>query len=243
MDTETIGARDAPLCHDLDLVRISEIVLKTSQFETLRNWYVDALGIEPFYENSPEKTGGADGKFLRASDVRLCFIRLHLDYPYAQVLAIFEVPNLKSGGKTEAGLHHMQLRNSSLDQLFERYDLLKSVGILPHRSANHGPGTSFYYFDPDGNNVEFSGANFDTEAEYLAYFTSDSYRRNPTPRRISPATAVERPRQTSSASTRRLPFRRNGPFTPASAPLPHLRARYRRSGHARPAAGAPASMS
>jgi len=179
MDTETIGARDAPLCHDLDLVRISEIVLKTSQFETLRNWYVDALGIEPFYENSPEKTGGADGKFLRASDVRLCFIRLHLDYPYAQVLAIFEVPNLKSGGKTEAGLHHMQLRNSSLDQLFERYDLLKSVGILPHRSANHGPGTSFYYFDPDGNNVEFSGANFDTEAEYLAYFTSDSYRRNP----------------------------------------------------------------
>ena len=179
MDTETIAERDAPLCQDLDAVRISEIVLKTSQFETLRNWYVNALGLKPFYENSPERTGGADGKFLRASDVRLCFIRLHLDYPYAQVLAIFEVPDLKSGGTTEAGLHHMQLRNSSLDQLFERYDLLKSAGILPHRAANHGPGTSFYYYDPDGNNVEFSGANFDTEAEYLAYFTSDSYRNNP----------------------------------------------------------------
>lgn len=179
MDTNTIGERSAPLCHALDAVRISEIVLKTSQFEILRNWYVNALGIEPFYENSPDTTGGADGKFLRASDVRLCFIRLHLDFPYTQVLAIFEVPDLKPGGKTEAGLHHMQFRNSSLDQLFERYDLLKSAGILPHRAANHGPGTSFYYFDPDGNNVEFSGANFDTEAEYLAYFTSDSYRNNP----------------------------------------------------------------
>jgi catechol 2,3-dioxygenase-like lactoylglutathione lyase family enzyme len=140
---------------------------------------VDAFGIEPFYESNPERTGGADGKFLRASDVRLCFIRLHLEFPYAQVLAIFEVPDLKSGGNTEAGLHHMQLRNSSLDQLFARYDLLKSAGILPHRTANHGPGTSFYYFDPDGNNVEFSGANFDTEAEYLGYFASESYRKNP----------------------------------------------------------------
>lgn len=179
MDRETEVGRREPLCRDLDTVRISEIVLKTSQFGTLRKWYVDALGIEPFYENSPERTGGADGKFLRASDVRLCFFRLHLDYPYTQVLAIFEVPDLRSGGTTEAGLHHMQLRNSSLDQLFTRYDLLKSVGILPHRAANHGPGTSFYYFDPDGNNVEFSGANFDTEAEYLAYFASESYRRNP----------------------------------------------------------------
>jgi catechol 2,3-dioxygenase-like lactoylglutathione lyase family enzyme len=179
MDTDTIVGRDGPLCKNLDVARISEIVLKTSQFGAIREWYVDALGIEPFYENSPERTGGADGKFLRASDVRLCFFRLHLDFPYAQVLAIFEVPNLKGGGTTEAGLHHMQFRNSSLDQLFERHDLLKSVGILPHRTANHGPGTSFYYFDPDGNNVEFSGANFDTEAEYLAYFASESYRRNP----------------------------------------------------------------
>lgn len=179
MDTQAEPGCDGPLCSALDGVRISEIVLKTSQFPVLRSWYVDVLGLEPFYENSPDKTGGKDGKFLRASDVRLCFFRLHLDFPYTQVLAIFEVPNLVGGGRTEAGLHHMQFRNSSLDQLFARYDLLKSAGILPHRAANHGPGTSFYYFDPDGNNVEFSGANFDSEVEYLAYFASDTYRRNP----------------------------------------------------------------
>jgi len=179
MATASATGRTGPLCRALDPVRISEIVLKTSQFDVMRKWYVDALGIEPFYENRPERTGGADGKYLRASDVNLCFIRLHLDFPYTQVLAIFEVPDLKSGGTAEAGLHHMQFRNSSLDQLFDRYDLLKSAGFLPHRAANHGPGTSFYYFDPDGNNVEFSGANFDTEADFLAYFASESYRRNP----------------------------------------------------------------
>jgi len=179
METETVMRTAGPLCRGLDGVRIGEIVLRTSQFAALRKWYADALGIEPFYENSPAKTGGADGKYLRASDVRLCFFRLHLDFPYAQVLAVFEAPDLKPGGKSEAGLHHMQFRNASLDQLFARYDLLKSAGILPHRMANHGPGTSFYYDDPDGNNVEFSGANFDTEAEYLAYFASESYRRNP----------------------------------------------------------------
>ena len=43
---------------------------------------------------------------------------------------------------------------------------------------NHGPGTSFYYTDPDGNTVELSGPNFDNEAEYLAYFDSEAYRTN-----------------------------------------------------------------
>ncbi len=169
----------APLTADLDRLRISEIVLKTSQFDAMRQWYVDVLGMEPFYERRPEKAGGADGKYLRASDVALCFFRLHLDYPYAQVLAIFEVPDLDADPAAGPGLHHMQLRHASLEGLFDRYDRLKSAGFQPHRTANHGPGTSFYYFDPDGNNVELSGSNFETEAEYLAYFASDSYKQNP----------------------------------------------------------------
>ena len=179
MDASGNAKKQAPLTAGLDRLRISEVVLKTSQFDKMRQWYVDVLGIEPFYERRPERTGGADGKYLRASDVALCFFRLHLDYPYTQVLAIFEVPGLDGDGKTDPGLHHMQLRHASLEKLVERYDRLTAAGFKPHRTANHGPGTSFYYFDPDGNNVELSGPNFDTEAEYLAYFESDSYKRNP----------------------------------------------------------------
>ncbi len=179
MDVMPTNDLERPLCEGLDRLRFSEVVLKTSNFDAVRNWYVAVFGIQPFYERKPELVGGIEGKFLRASDVRLCFIRLHMDYPYTQVLAIFEVPDLVSKGSTDAGLHHMQLRHSNLDALFARYERLKLAGILAHRTANHGPGTSFYYFDPDGNNVELSGPNFRTEQEYLAYFDSDAYKRNP----------------------------------------------------------------
>jgi catechol-2,3-dioxygenase len=95
------------------------------------------------------------------------------------VLGIFQVPELADAPSTTPGMHHMQLRHAALGELFDRYERLKTAGIVPHRTANHGPGTSFYYHDPDGNMVELSAANFDTEAEYLAYLASDAYRTNP----------------------------------------------------------------
>jgi catechol-2,3-dioxygenase len=183
---------DSPLCHGLDQVHLSEIVLKTSRFEAMRNWYVDALGKEPFLERNPEQKGGKDGKFLRASDVRLCFIRLHMQFPHFEYLGIFEVPNLKSQGTSDAGLHHVQFRHSSLKALFERYERLKSGNVRPHRTANHGPGTSFYYFDPDGNNVEFSAPNFKTEVESLAFFESEGFRNNPSGIEIDADAYVDR---------------------------------------------------
>ncbi|HWP29506.1 MAG TPA: VOC family protein [Chloroflexota bacterium] len=160
------------------LPRLSEIVLKTSHFERLREWYRTFLGTDPFFERTPPpRPAGAPASYTRASDVRMCFFRLHLDYPYTQVLGIFEVPNLAPA--PAPGLHHLQLRHASLDALFDHYERLKAEAIRPHRTANHGPGTSFYYADPDGNVVEISAPNFDSEAEYLAYFASDTYAANP----------------------------------------------------------------
>lgn len=179
MDQAMESEKSVPLTNGLEALRISEIVLKTSQFQEIRNWYVDALGVEPFYENKPETVGGKDGEFLRASDVRLCFIRIHMDYPYTQTLAIFEVPNLERTTPENPGLHHMQFRHSDLAALINRYDRFTAAGWKPHRTANHGPSTSFYYFDPDGNNVEFSGPNYPTEEEYVAFMSSDAYRNNP----------------------------------------------------------------
>ena len=179
MDSLADTENSAPLTEGLETLRISEIVLKTSRFEAVRNWYVDALGVKPFYENKPEIVGGKDGEFLRASDVRLCFIRIHMDYPYTQILGIFEVPALERNEPQDPGLHHMQFRHSSLSALIDRYDRFTEAGWEPHRTANHGPSTSFYYHDPDGNNVEFSGPNYETEEEYLGYMSSEAFRNNP----------------------------------------------------------------
>ena len=157
-------------------LRLSEIVLKTSQFERLRDWYRNLLGFPPFFERTPPPADGPRGH-ARASDVRMAFFRLHIDYPYTQILGVFGVPDLTLAAAP--GLHHLQLRHPSLDALFARYDRLKAEGVAPHRMANHGPGTSFYYADPDGNTVELSAANFESEAEYLAYMASATYAANP----------------------------------------------------------------
>lgn len=163
-------------------VQLSEIVLKTAQFEALRDWYASVLGFKPFLERSPPKDHQASSKlgaFVRASDMRICFFQLHMQYPYKQVLGIFEVPTLSGDAGDRPGLHHMQFRQATLGALIDRYEILHSVGVAPFRTANHGPGTSFYYRDPDRNTVEFSGPNFETEAEHNAYLSSDAFRRNP----------------------------------------------------------------
>lgn len=71
---------------------------------------------------------------------------------------------------SHTGLHHSAFEYSSLDELLGTYLRLKDLGILPHRTVNHGMTTSFYYVDPDGNSVELQADNFadwDTSREFL----------------------------------------------------------------------------
>ena len=109
---------------------------------------------------------------------RICFLRIHAQFPYTQVVGLFEIEDLAQAGRTVPGLDHMQFREAALPNLFARYESLKAAGILPYATYDHGPATSFYYRDPDGNVVEVSAVNFETEAEYFAFFQSEAYKRN-----------------------------------------------------------------
>jgi catechol 2,3-dioxygenase-like lactoylglutathione lyase family enzyme len=145
---------------DLPPPRLSEIVLRTARYQELKDWYQAVLGVDPYLDND-----------------KYCFRRLHLDYPYSQVLAIFHAPDV-ADAEGVAGLDHIQLRHATLGDMLDRYDRLKAVGIVPEVTMNHGPGTSFYYRDPDGNKVELSGPNFDDEQDYLDYLESDTFQAN-----------------------------------------------------------------
>ena len=183
------------LTADLKCVRISEIILQTSRYDDLSRWYKAVLGVKPYFEKSERPAPAAvksGSKGVRASDVRLCFFRLQMDYPYTQTFGIFEIPGLGDKPTIDPGLNHMQFRHDSLDQVVTRYERLRGAGITPYRVANHGPGSSFYYNDPDGNVVELSANNFATEAEYLAYFQSESFKRNPSGIDVDPETYVKR---------------------------------------------------
>jgi len=109
--------------------------------------------------------------------MRLCFYHLETDFPYGSTIGLFEVPNLTSA--QTVGLHHFQVGVGKLENLFGKYKQLKSDGISPFRTANHGPGTSFYYKDPDGNTLEFSAPNYFTHAEAAAFRESAAFKNNP----------------------------------------------------------------
>lgn len=163
-------------------LRISEIVLKTADFERLRDWYTQVLGAPPFLERKPPPGHQPDpqfGPYVRAADMRICFFQMHVEYPYKQTLAIFEVPIATGSREVAPGLHHMQFRHATLDELITRYEQFEVAGIRPFRTSNHGTGTSFYFNDPDGNVVEFSAPNFASHEEDVRFMSSDAFRKNP----------------------------------------------------------------
>ena len=140
---------------------IGEVVLKTARFESMNRWWQTVLGITPYLTSE-----------------RFAFRRLPSEYPYTQILLILNQPDLGGLESSGPGLDHVQFRHASLGALLDRYETLRDLGIKPYRSMNHGPSTSFYYRDPDGNGVELSAVNFPTEAEYSRFVTSDAFKKN-----------------------------------------------------------------
>ena len=145
---------------DLPELQITEVVLQTARWQEMNDWYSAFLGVEPFFafEN-------------------VCFRRV--SNAYNQLFVLIHFPELHERPEAVPGLNHAQFKCNTLGEAFDRYERLKAVGIVPERSLNHGPGTSFYYRDPDGNTMEISGPNFATEAEFRAYIQTEAFRRNP----------------------------------------------------------------
>src|SRR3546814_20131860 len=67
----------------------------------------------------------------------------------------------------------------SLGDLLANYIRLKNIGILPYWCINHGPTTSLYYRDLDGNQIETQVGNFDTPEKLTAFFKSEAFQENP----------------------------------------------------------------
>lgn len=160
-------------------LRIGEVVLRTGRYDEMRAWYHALLDLDPYYENLPEGRSETAPDQAWATQVRLAFFRLSLDHPYQQVIALFDVPGTGALDPTAAGLHHVQLREHSLQSMATNYRRLKAHGILPFRTVDHGPSMSFYYKDPDSNVVELAASNHATLDAYLESLDSAEFRRNP----------------------------------------------------------------
>lgn len=164
---------------------ISEVVLQTAQFDRMKLWYEAVLGADWSFENKPDPNvsvphhHGDGGKQVHAKDVRAVFMRMPSTHPHSMTFAIFELKHLAPAPDKDPGLNHMQFKHPDLATLVQRVEALRDAGIHPHRSANHGPITSFYFRDPDENIVELCLDNFATPAEMMAFTRSEAFRRNP----------------------------------------------------------------
>jgi len=121
---------------------LAHVVLRTSNFSTMVQFYKDFLGAHASYENDTLSFLTYDDEHHR--------------------LAIGYIPGTTPKDHASCGLEHLAFSFDTLDDLALTYRQRKELGILPVWSVNHGPTTSIYYRDPDGNMLETQTDNFDT---------------------------------------------------------------------------------
>lgn len=139
--------------------RLAHFVLRTSQFAEMVKWYTTVLGAKPAFQN----------------DI-LAFLSYDEEHHRVAILA---VPDLKPQPEGVAGVHHSAFTYATLADLMSTYERLRDLGIKPVFPINHGPTTSLYYADPDGNQIELQVDNYDDVKDATAFFYSEAFAENP----------------------------------------------------------------
>lgn len=119
-------------------------------------------------------------------------------------MSFFHLPGMSAEVVRDSPcVNHVAFEYPTIDEMLESWERLKDLGILPHSTVDHGPTYSFYYFDPDGNNVElFTDAFGDPERSMLFFRENADFHRNPMGKEVDPARLLEARR--SGTSTEEL---------------------------------------
>jgi catechol 2,3-dioxygenase-like lactoylglutathione lyase family enzyme len=140
-------------------VKFAHIVFRTGQKDAMVEWYRKVLEAEVALAN-PLLT------FLTFDDEH-------------HRIAILGMPGLEPARQPAAGLEHFAFTYGSLGDLLATYRRLREDGILPYWSINHGPNLSFYYRDPDGNQIELQIDVFDTTDAVNRWYATSDFAANP----------------------------------------------------------------
>ena len=137
----------------------AHFVVRTSNFEAMRHWYLTVLNARVVHDNGT-----------------LCFMTYDDEH---HRLALINVPGLQKPAADSWGLNHLAYSYNSLRDLLSTYVRLRGQGIVPFRPINHGPTVSMYYHDPDGTGVELQVDTFATKQEAETWFGRDEFKENP----------------------------------------------------------------
>ena len=153
-------------------VKLAHVVFRTSRFAEMIDWYKKMLNAHAAFENDSIAFLAYDEEHHR--------------------IAFINVPGLMEQPAGQAGVHHVAFTYDSLDTLLANHQRLQAMGVEPIWPVNHGPTTSLYYADPDGNQLEFQIDNYDTLEEAAEFFFSHAFATNPIGVDFDPAALRER---------------------------------------------------
>ncbi|OQU99346.1 hypothetical protein CLAIMM_04986 [Cladophialophora immunda] len=139
--------------------KLAHVVLRTNKFGEMVKYYQTFLGAEVVHENE-----------------YLAFLSYDEEH---HRIAIIGAPGTKDKDPKTCGLEHTAFSFDTIAELLLAYRQRKKHGILPAWSVNHGPTTSIYYRDPDGNQIETQVDNFDRPDEATKFMSSPSFAENP----------------------------------------------------------------
>ena len=94
-------------------------------------------------------------------------------------IALIGMPGTRPKVPTSSGLEHIAFTFPTVSALLVAYRQRRARGISPLWCFNHGPTTSIYYKDPDGNMLETQVDNFDTVEATNAFMRSKEFGENP----------------------------------------------------------------
>lgn len=140
-------------------VKFAHIVFRTSRKDEMVRWYRTVFEAEPALDNP-----------------MLTFLTFDEEH---HRIAIVGMPGLKAQDAQTAAMEHCAFTYASLGDLLATYQRLRAAGIEPYWCINHGPNLSFYYRDPDANQVELQIDVFDSPAAVNAWYADSDFAGNP----------------------------------------------------------------
>lgn len=140
--------------------RLAHIALRTNRLGDLIDWYCKVLGAH----------------VAHASD-KVAFLTYDDEHHRIALIGLQDYP--AKDETIRVGHYHTAFAYDSLADLLGNFVRLRGIGIVPYRSINHGPTVSFYYADPEGNQIELQVDSFPDAAAANAWMQSDAFKRNP----------------------------------------------------------------
>lgn len=158
---------------------IAHWVVKTSRRREMIAWYETVFNAKVVHSDRNLTFLSWDGE-----SHRLALVNLPRPLRY-----LFPLAKLR---RKVYGIDHIAFAFESLTSLLYTYARIKTQGIKPIWCINHGPTTSMYYEDPDGNRLEFQVDNYPSSEETKRFLSGPIFEKNPIGVNFDPEYLLER---------------------------------------------------